>query len=127
MFASVMRNDIYYTDIHNMRFEDLLFFQKHGFPKDFENHKNTKYFYMFPLEKNGKFSANFTLGSANKIEDIFLYAEYVKKNEIDGLKFGEENNCECYPKYATTAYKRGFRLGSTVWVFENPDFNRGAK
>lgn len=122
MFDSIMKNGIYYTDIHNMRLEDLFFFQKHGFPKDFENHKNTKYLYIFPLVKNQKFSACFTLGSANKIEDIISYAEYTKEQEIEGLKFGKENNCECYPKYATTAYKRGFRLGETVWIFENPNF-----
>lgn len=121
MFNSIMRNGIYYTDIHNMRLEDLLFFQNHGFPKDFENHKKEKYLYIFPLVKNGKFSACFTLCSANKIEDIFNYAEYVRENEKDCLQFSKENNCECYPKYATTAYKRGFRLSETVWVFENPE------
>ena len=121
MFSSFMRNGIYYTSIHNMQLKDMFYLRNHGFPKDFSNHKNEKYLCVFPLEKNGKFSACFTLCSANKIDEIISYAEYARKQETDCLKFGEENNCECYPKYATTAYKRGFRLGGTVWVFENPD------
>lgn len=122
MFNPIMRNGIYYTDILTMKMEDLFFFQEHGFPRDFDNHKNEKYLYIFPLVKNQKFSACFTLCSANRIEDIFSYVDYVKQNEKDCLEFSKEHGCECYPKYSTTAYKRGFRLGDTVWIFENPNF-----
>ena len=124
MFTSIMRNGIYYTDIHNMRLEDFLKFQSHGFPKDFTHHKDTKYMYVFPLVKNNRFSMAFRLCVANKIEEIFDYAEYVKRQETNDLKFSAENNCECYPKYFTAEYKRGYRLGETVWVFENPDYRK---
>ena len=112
---------IQYTDIKFLKEEDLLFLQKHGFPKDFHSYKHTKYLYVFPLVKNSRISACFSVGVANKFEDIEEYVEYVLKQEKECLEFTKETGMECYPKYASTPYKRGYRLGDTVWIFKNPD------
>ena len=122
MFKSVKHNGIYFTSIYNMNLEDMFYLRKHGFPKDFSNHKDTKYLYVYPLVKNGRFSACFTMASANNIEDMFIFADFMKEREESCLRFSEENHVDVYPKYATTAYKRGYRLGDTVWVMENPDY-----
>lgn len=122
MFKSVMHNGIYFTDMHNMNLKDMFYLREHGFPKDFSNHKDVKYLYVYPLVKNGRFSACFTMASANNIEDMFIFADFLKEREEFCLRFSEENHVDVYPKYATTAYKRGYRLGDTVWVMENPDY-----
>lgn len=119
---TINRNGICYADINLMQFEWRLFFEKHGFPKDFSNHKNRKYLYIFPLIKNGKFSANFTLCSANNINEIFDYVDYKLSNECNCLKYYKESGIECFPKYETSSYKRGYRLGNTVWIKENYDY-----
>ena len=122
MFKTINKNNTYYMDISFLSYEDLYFLQEHGFPKDFKQYKDRKYLFSFPLVKNGKFSSLSAYYSAKTFEDVVNCVEYLKYDEKQKLKFSKENGIEKYPLYAKSAYKRGYRLGNTVWILENPDY-----